>query len=82
MPFALFLRFAGCSGIEGTVGSALERLAKIDPELAIVVDMKFFGGSSSAEIGAMRNQSERNGQRNWQKPRIFLRQELSADLPA
>ena len=64
------------------IGEALERLANVDPELAAVVDMKFFCGFSFAEISAMRNQSERTVQRNWQKARIFLRQELSADLPA
>jgi RNA polymerase sigma factor (TIGR02999 family) len=64
------------------IGEALERLAKVDPDLAAVVDMKFFCGFSFAEIGAMRNQSERTVQRNWQKARIFLHQELSADLPA
>ena len=64
------------------IGDALERLAKLDPELAAVVDMKFFCGFSFAEIGAMRKQSERTVQRNWQKARIFLHQELSADLSA
>ena len=64
------------------LGEALERLAKVDPELAAVVDMKFFCGFSFAEIGAMRNQSERTVQRNWQKARIFLHQELSTDLSA
>ena len=62
------------------IGEALESLAKVDPELATVVDMKFFCGFSFAEIGAMRNQSERTVQRNWQTARIFLHQELSADL--
>ena len=33
-----------------------------------------------AEIDAIRNQSERTVQRNWQKARIFLHQELSTDL--
>jgi len=64
------------------IGEALERLAQVDPELAAVVDMKFFCGFSFAEIGAIRNQSERTVQRNWQKARIFLHQELSADLSA
>jgi RNA polymerase sigma factor (TIGR02999 family) len=64
------------------IGDALDRLAKVDPELATVVDLKFFCGFSFAEIGAMRHQSERTIQRNWQKARIFLLQELSADLSA
>jgi hypothetical protein len=62
------------------IGEALERLAKVDPEMAAVVDMKFFCGFSFAEIGAMRDQSERTVQRNWQNTSIFLHQELSADL--
>ena len=72
---------AAASQLSG-IGEALDRLAVVDPELATVVDMKFFCGFSFAEIGAMRNQSERTVQRNWQKARIFLHQELSADLPA
>jgi RNA polymerase sigma factor (TIGR02999 family) len=64
------------------IGEALDRLAKVDPELAIVVDMKFFCGFSFAEIGAMRNQSERTVQRSWQKARIFLHEQLRADLSA
>jgi RNA polymerase sigma factor (TIGR02999 family) len=63
------------------IGEALERLAKVDPELATVVDMKFFCGFSFAEIAAMRNQSERTVQRSWQKARIFLHEQLRADLP-
>jgi RNA polymerase sigma factor (TIGR02999 family) len=63
------------------IGEALDRLAKIDPELAEVVDMKFFCGFSFAEIAAMRNLSERTVQRMWQKARLYLHQELRADLP-
>jgi RNA polymerase sigma factor (TIGR02999 family) len=64
------------------ISEALDKLAKVDAELATVVDLKFFCGFSFAEIGAMRNQSERTVQRNWQKARIFLHQELRADLTA
>ena len=63
------------------IGEALDRLAKVDPELAEVVDMKFFCGFSFAEIAAMRNLSERTVQRMWQKARLYLHQELRADLP-
>jgi len=63
------------------VGEALDRLAKLDPELAEVVDLKFFCGFSFAEIAAMRNLSERTVQRMWQKARIYLHQELRADTP-
>jgi RNA polymerase sigma factor (TIGR02999 family) len=62
------------------ISDVLDKLAKVEPELAEVVDMKFFCGFSFAEIAAMRNLSERTVQRQWQKARIYLQQELSADL--
>lgn len=62
------------------ISEALDKLAKLEPELAELVDMKFFCGFSFAEIAAMRNLSERTVQRQWQKARIYLHQELHADL--
>lgn len=62
------------------ISEALDRLAEVDPTLAEVVDMKFFCGFSFAEIGALRNLSERTVQRKWQKARIYLHQELRTDL--
>jgi RNA polymerase sigma factor (TIGR02999 family) len=62
------------------ISDALDRLAKLDPPLAEVVDMKFFCGFSFAEIAAMRNLSERTVQRQWQKARVYLYQELRTEL--
>ncbi|HVO81833.1 MAG TPA: ECF-type sigma factor [Terriglobales bacterium] len=62
------------------ISEALDKLAKMEPELAEVVDMKFFCGFSFAEIAAMRNLSERTVQRQWQKARIYLHQELRTEL--
>lgn len=62
------------------VSEALDKLAKIEPALAEVVDMKFFCGFSFAEIAAMHHLSERTVQRQWQKARIYLRQELRTEL--
>ena len=62
------------------VGSALEELAKVEPELAEGVDLKFFCGLSFAEIAAMRDVSERTIQRNWEKARLFLRKQIRQDL--
>ena len=62
------------------ISEALDKLAKVEPELAEVVDMKFFCGFSFAEIAAMRHLSERTVQRQWQKARIYLHQELRTDL--
>jgi len=58
------------------IGEALDRLAKVEPLLAEVVDMKFFCGFSFAEIAAMRNLSERTVQRKWEKARTYLYREL------
>jgi RNA polymerase sigma factor (TIGR02999 family) len=63
------------------ISEALDRLARVDSELAEIVDMKFFCGFSFGEIAAMRKQSERTVQRQWRKARLYLHQELLADLP-
>ena len=62
------------------IGDALDRLAQVEPELAEIVDLKFFGGCSFAEIAALQDQSERTVQRKWEKARIYLRRSLRADL--
>jgi len=62
------------------IGEALEELAKVDPALADVVDMKFFCGLSFGEIAALRNVSERTVQRNWERARLYLYQSIRADL--
>ena len=54
------------------ISDALDELAKVDPSLAEVVDLKFFCGFSFAEIAAMRGVSERTVQRAWEKARIYL----------
>jgi RNA polymerase sigma factor (TIGR02999 family) len=61
------------------IGGALDRLSEVEPELAEIVDLKFFGGCSFAEIAAVHNQSERTIQRKWDKARIYLRHALRAD---
>ncbi len=54
------------------INEAVEQLALIEPELAEIVDLKFFCGFSFLEIAAMREVSERTVQRQWEKARIFL----------
>lgn len=55
------------------ISDALDQLAEVEPDLAEVVDLKFFCGCSFAEIGALQNLSERTVQRRWEKARIYLR---------
>lgn len=64
-----------------TISDALDQLAKIEPELAELVDLKFFCGFSFAEIGALQKVSERTVQRKWEKARIYLHRHIRADLP-
>lgn len=59
------------------IGDALDQLAKIEPDLAAVVDLKFFCGFSFSEIAAMQKLSERTVQRRWEKARIYLHQGVS-----
>jgi RNA polymerase sigma factor (TIGR02999 family) len=58
------------------ISDALNQLAKTDPSLAEVVDLRFFCGFSFAEIAAMQGVSERTVQRKWEKARIYLHRSL------
>src|ERR1700733_5064457 len=64
------------------LSEALDELAKVDPDLSEVVDLKFFCGFSFSEIAGMRQLSERTVQRRWEKARIYLHRSVRADLNA
>jgi RNA polymerase sigma factor (TIGR02999 family) len=61
------------------LASALDELAVHDQRLAEVVDLKYFGGLSFAEIAALRDVSERTIQRDWDKARMFLQYTFESD---
>lgn len=54
------------------IDAALEDLAKLEPALAQVVDLKFFCGFSMVEIGNLMGTSERTAQRQWERARAML----------
>ena len=54
------------------VGEALVSLQAIDLELAEVVDMRYFGGYSEAEIAALQGVTERTVRRRWDRARAWL----------
>ena len=54
------------------VHAALETLAEADPRLAKVVEMRYFGGYSEAEIGEALQVNERTVRRDWEKARLLL----------
>jgi RNA polymerase sigma factor (TIGR02999 family) len=58
------------------VSDALEDLARLEPGLAEVVDLKFFCGLTFSEIAAMRGVSERTVQRDWATARAWLQREI------
>lgn len=62
------------------INDALEELERVQPELAGIVDLKFFCGFSFPEIAAMRSVTERTVQRQWEKARLFLYHSIRADL--
>jgi len=62
------------------ISEALDELAKAEPALAEIVDLKFFCGFSFDEIAAMRGVCERTVQRQWEKARIYLHRSIRQDL--
>ena len=54
------------------VHEALEDLARLDPRLVRVVEMRFFVGLEYAEIAAALGVSTRTVERDWEKARSFL----------
>ncbi|WP_425258000.1 ECF-type sigma factor [Rubrivivax sp. RP6-9] len=55
------------------VHEALDELAALEPRLAQVVELRYFGGLTEAEIAASLDVTERTVQRDWHKARLFLR---------
>lgn len=58
------------------LGDALDELAGVEPALAELVDLHFFGGLSFVEIAAIRGVSDRTVQRDWRKARLLLHRAL------
>jgi RNA polymerase sigma factor (TIGR02999 family) len=63
------------------IGDVLDELAEVEPELAEIVELRFFCGLSLAEIAAMRGVSERTIQRGWEKGRLYLHHAISNERP-
>ncbi len=61
------------------LGDALDELASLEPPLAEVVDLHFFGGFSFREIAELKGVTERTVQRDWRKARLLLHRALRGD---
>ena len=60
------------------ISDALEQLAAVEPRLAQVVEMRYFGGLSMLEIADAMDVTERTVARDWTKARSLLAAMLSA----
>ncbi len=54
------------------VHDALYMLSRAEPRLAVVVEMRYFGGYSEASIAEALEVTERTVRRDWQKARVLL----------
>lgn len=54
------------------VHDALLSLAQVEPRLSQVVEMRYFGGMTEAEIGEALGLTERTVRRDWEKARLLL----------
>jgi len=61
---------------------ALSRLEALDPDLARIVQLRFFGGLSVEETAAVVGVSPRTVKREWRKARALLYRDLRADRDA
>jgi RNA polymerase sigma factor (TIGR02999 family) len=59
------------------VDEALARLESFDPELAALVDLRFFGGLTEEETARALGVSSRTVRRGWRSAKLWLARELS-----
>ena len=60
------------------VDEAMQALALADRRLHDVVELRYFGGLSEAEIAGVMGVTERTVQRDWRKARLFLSAALAS----
>jgi RNA polymerase sigma factor (TIGR02999 family) len=58
------------------VHEALEELAGLDPRLAQVVELRYFGGLTELETAQALGVTDRTVRRDWEKARLLLREAL------
>jgi RNA polymerase sigma-70 factor, ECF subfamily len=65
-----------------TLEDALAKLTKLDPRQAQMVELRFFGGLSIAEVANVMEISRRSVEREWTMIRAWLRREIiRGDVP-
>ncbi len=61
------------------VDELLGELQEIDPRQAKIVELRFFGGMTSAEVAEYLGISKSTADREWRIVRAWLRQQLTED---
>jgi RNA polymerase sigma factor (TIGR02999 family) len=64
------------------IDAALEKLSRIDPRQAEIVELRFFGGLSVTETAEALEISEKTVKRDWSVARAWLHGELHRAAPA
>lgn len=59
------------------LNDVLDQLAQLDSQQASVVEMRFFGGLTNAEIASALDVSERTVVREWKSAKLWLYRELN-----
>ena len=72
-------RLARSFGLDVALDEALTRLADVEPQLARIVEMRFFGGMTSEEIGEALALSVPTVTRRWRLARAWLYTQLSGE---
>ena len=58
------------------VHEALDEIASLNPRMAQVVEMRYFGGMTEPEIAEALGVTGRTVRRDWEKARLLLREAL------
>jgi len=75
----LTTRFAGHRPLDlQKLDNALVRLSAMDPEMADIVEMRYFGGMTTADVAEVLHVSEPTVKRRWNTARVWLREALDS----
>lgn len=58
------------------VHESLERFAEVEPDMARLVELRYFGGLTSAEAAKMLDVSKATADRHWAYARVWLRRDI------
>ena len=79
-PAVLLADNDGAGGVDAELlDAALTKLERVSPDLAQLVEMRFFVGLTPAEIAQITGTSESTIKRRWKTARLWLASELRGD---